>query len=84
MKLSIKGVALAFGIVWGGAILLVAIGNLLWPPYGAAFLQWSASIYPGYTPGTGAGAVVIGTLYGFVDGLIGGAIFAWIYNLLAK
>ena len=27
---------------------------------------------------------VIGLAYGFVDGWIGGAIFAWLYNRLAK
>jgi len=26
---------------------------------------------------------LIGLVWGFVDGLIGGAIFAWLYNLLA-
>ena len=50
--------------------------------YGLAFLQLWASIYPGYHPGTGVGSVVIGALYALVDGLIGGAIFGWLYNLI--
>jgi hypothetical protein len=28
------------------------------------------------------GSVVIGALYALVDGLIGGAIFGWLYNLI--
>lgn len=83
MKLHITALALAAGLLWGGAILLVALANLVWPDYGRAFLEVTASIYPGYQPGSGLGSVITGTLYGLFDGAIGGAIFAWLYNLLA-
>lgn len=83
MKLNIKALALASSLLWGGAILLAALANLFWPDYGMAFLQLAASIYPGYQPGTGIGSVVLGTAYGLVDGAVGGAIFAWLYNLAA-
>jgi hypothetical protein len=43
-----------------------------------------ASIYPGYSGASSLGQVVIGTLYGLVDGTIGGAVFAWVYNWLAE
>jgi len=82
MKLHVTALALAAGLLWGGAILLVALINLGAPVYGRAFLDLAASIYPGYHPGTGIGSVVLGTGYGLVDGTIGGAIFAWLYNLL--
>ncbi len=36
-------------------------------------------LYPGYAPG-GFGSVIMGTLYALVDGAIGGAVFAWLYN----
>lgn len=84
MKLSITALALAAGLFWGGAILIVASANLIWPGYGRIFLDLAASIYPGYRPGTGIGSVITGTLYGLVDGAIGGAIFGWLYNLLAR
>ena len=84
MKLNIKALAIAAGLLWGGAILMVALGNLISPDYGVAFLSLVASVYPGYTPSTGVGSVVIGTVYGFVDGAIGGLIFGWLYNALAK
>jgi hypothetical protein len=82
MQLSVKGMAGAFGILWGACVLFVGVANLIWPSYGQPFLQLCASIYPGYHPGSGVGSVVIGAIYALVDGLIGGAIFGWLYNLL--
>lgn len=83
MKLHVTALALAAGLLWGGAILLVALINLSAPEYGRAFLDLAASIYPGYHPGNGVGSVLLGTGYGLVDGFVGGAVFAWLYNLLA-
>jgi hypothetical protein len=81
MKLNIKAFAMAFGLIWAASILFVGVANLIWPGYGAAFLQLTASIYPGYHRGSGFGSVIVGTLYGLVDGTVGGACFAWLYNL---
>ncbi len=83
MKLDIKGMAITLGLVWGAAVLLVGIANLIWPNYGQAFLELVASIYPGYTAGAGVGQLIVGTLYGLVDGAVGGAVIAWLYNLFA-
>jgi hypothetical protein len=52
--------AMTFGILWGACVLIVAVTNMSWPSYGQALLQLSASIYPGYRPGTGVGSVVVG------------------------
>jgi hypothetical protein len=84
MKLHINALALAAGLLWGGAILAVGVANMIWPAYGGAFLDLAASIYPGYHPGTGIGSIVTGTVYGLIDGAIGGAILAWLYNLFAS
>ena len=83
MRLNSKAMAVAFGMLWGGCILLVGVLNVIWPDYGRALLQLCASIYPGYHPGTGVSSVVIGTIYALVDGCVGGAIFSWLYNWLA-
>jgi len=84
MRLNLTALALTAGLFWGGAVLIVALANLVWPGYGGAFLDLCAAIYPGYRPGTGVGSVVTGSLYGLVDGTIGGALFAWIYNLFIR
>ena len=81
MKLDIKGMAITLGLVWGTAVFLVGIANLIWPNYGQAFLELVASIYPGYTAGASVGQLIFGTLYGLVDGAVAGAVVAWLYNL---
>jgi hypothetical protein len=83
MRLHVRALALTAGIVWGGAVLLVALANTIWPNYGLGFLGLAASIYPGYHPAPGIVPAVTGGLYGLVDGAIGGAIFAWLYNALS-
>lgn len=81
MKLNIKALALAFAILWGGSLFVMGLANLIWGSYGQAFLDLMASIYPGYHATRSFGEVIVGTLYAVVDGFIGGAIFAWLYNL---
>jgi len=80
MKLSVKGLALASAILWGVAMLCMGLANLIWANYGQQFLQTIASVYVGYHATRSIGEVMVGTLYGFVDGLIGGAVLAWLYN----
>lgn len=55
MQLDAKALAWATALLWGGAMLWAAAGNLLFPDYGAAFLEWAASFYPGYDGPGGAG-----------------------------
>lgn len=83
MRLHVSAFLLTAGLIWGAAVFCVATAHLIWPNYGQSFLELTASIYPGYHPGSGIGSVIIGTLYGFFDGAIGGAVFAWLYNFLA-
>ena len=82
MRLSLKGLALSFGILWGGCVFLVGLGNLVWPEYGTALLDIARSIYPGYGKTSGLWGVIVGTLYAFLDGAILGLIFGWLYNRL--
>jgi hypothetical protein len=79
MKLSVKSLALTCCIFGGATVLLMGLAHLIWPGYGTAFLELTASIYPGYHVG-GFGSVIVGTLYAALDWAIGGAIFAWLYN----
>ncbi len=83
MKINLKALSLTLAIGWGGSVFVVGTGNLIWPTYGSAFLELVASIYPGYQATSSFGEVIVGTLYGTVDGFIGGLILGWLYNLLA-
>ncbi len=84
MKFNVKALALASAILWGLAMLVTGLANLIWGNYGQQFLQTMSSVYPGYHATRSIIEVIVGTLYGVVDGLVGGAVFAWLYNELAK
>lgn len=83
MKLNVKAMAITFSLLWGGGILVVGLANLAWTGYGQAFLEMMASVYPGYHGTNSLGQVVVGTLYGLLDGGICGALLAWLYNRLS-
>ncbi len=80
MKLSLKALALAAGILWALALFLTGVTNLIWPPYGEGFLTMMASLYPGYHATRSIGDLIVGTLYAFFDGAICGLVFGWLYN----
>ncbi len=84
MKINVKALAVASGILWGLAMLGTGLANLIWSGYGQQFLQTMASVYFGYHATRSIAEVIVGTLYGTVDGLIGGAVFAWLYNQFAQ
>lgn len=83
MRLDVKALALAGALLWGGALLLVGLAHLAVPGYGAAFLGVMASVYPGFGVPSGVGGVLVGTVWGLVDGALSGMVLAWLYNLLA-
>lgn len=83
VRLSVRGLALAIGLIWAGCLFFVGIVNLIVPTYGAGFLQAISSIYPGYHDSRHFLDVLVGTGYAFVDGGIGGLITAWLYNCFA-
>lgn len=82
MKLSIRGMATAGGLLWGGAILLVGLVNLARPTYGMDFLTMMTSVYPWFHSSHTVTSVVIGTIDGLIDGAIAGCLFAWLYNTM--
>ena len=84
MTVNLKAAALTVGLVWAGlGMFVTGVGNLLIPGYGQALLDVMASVYPGYTATPTVAQVIIGTLYGLLDGAIVGAVFAWLYNTIA-
>ncbi|NQT22224.1 MAG: hypothetical protein HQ579_02180 [Candidatus Omnitrophica bacterium] len=80
-KLDVKAFALAAGILWGGSLFILTwlqIGN-----YGSVDVSSVIkTYYIGYSV-TPIGSVV-GAVYGFFDVGIACAIFALLYNLIAK
>jgi len=84
MKLSVKALAFTSAVLWGLAMLAMGLANLIWGSYGQEFLQMMSSVYPGYHASRTLAEVAVGTLYGIVDGFIGGAVFAGLYNQFVK
>jgi hypothetical protein len=81
MKLNVKAFALAFGLIWGLGLFL-----LTWWVIGfegsTHEMTLIGHIYRGYN--ISPGGSVLGLIWGFADGFVGGAIFAWLYNAIAK
>ena len=75
-----RALAWTFGLGWGGAMLLVGVANLVFPPFGQPFLDAIASVYPGYNPTGSLWSVLVGTAYGVLDGSVGGCLVSWLYN----
>ena len=81
MKLNIKAFGLAGGITWGLLILLLTFWFLIMG-YQGSVLAKLGNVYIGYSV-TIWGAF-IGLAWGFIDGFIIGAFFAWLYNKFIK
>lgn len=78
---NIKAFALTCGILWAALLLLMALLTMK-TGMGLSFVNLWSEIYLGYGPSL-LGAVM-GMVWGLLDGLVCGAIFAWLYNVLAR
>ena len=81
MKLNVKAFALTCGLIWGLGMMIITWWIILFDGavVGTTFI---GRVYSGYNISfTGS---LFGLLWGFFDGLIGGVIFAWLYNLLSS
>ena len=80
MRLSVPAFALTGALVWGFGLLMITWWIILWEGSnpGVTFI---GQIYRGFNI-TPMGSIW-GFLWAFFDGLIGGAVVAWLYNLLA-
>lgn len=79
MKLNVRAMAVACGLLWGFGLFVLAWWVILLDGSspGPTFL---GKIYRGFelTP-TGS---FFGLLWGLADGAVGGALIAWLYNRL--
>ena len=80
-KLDVKAFGLAVGIVWAAGVLVMGLIAMVCP-WGARFVDWLAPFYVGYDA-TIVG-ILIGAIWGFIDGGIGAVLIAWLYNKFAK
>lgn len=80
MKLNVKAFALTCAVLWGLGVFLLTWWLIAFEG-ATGDVTWLGKIYRGYTVSP-AGSVV-GFLWAVVDALIGGALFAWLYNFLA-
>ena len=77
MKLNVKALALAGGILWGAAVFV-----LTWLAMWGYGSQEAAGIVKAYYLGYSLSPLgsFIGAVWGFVDAAIGCALFALLYN----
>lgn len=79
MKLDIKAFSLTCGIVAAiGLLLVTGWARVFDGPNGPTI--WLSHVYRGYSLTLVGG--LIGAAWAFVEGVIGGAIFAWLYDAI--
>jgi CIC family chloride channel protein len=64
-------------------MLCVAVLNMAAPSYGIDFLKTMSSVYPGFHASRSVLDLLVGAVYGMVDGGIAGLLTGWLYNLMA-
>lgn len=80
MKLNVKAFALTCGIFWAASVFVITWWLIVL--YGASGARTLLGLfYLGYN--VSPIGSIIGLIWGFFDGLICGAIFAWLYNFIA-
>lgn len=79
-KLSVKGLAIGLGASW--AICMLFVGWVAMFGWSVKFVEVMSSVYIGFEPSFLGG--IIGAVWGFVDGAIGGIIIAIVYNAVTK
>lgn len=79
MKLDVKAFALTCALIWGIGLFVLTWWVIAFEGSTGEVL-FIGHVYRGYS--ISPLGSMIGLIWGFVDALIGGAIFAWLYNLL--
>lgn len=80
MKLNVKAFAISCGLLWGIGLFLLTWWIIMFE--GASGEPTLIGLfYRGYAISP-AGSL-IGLVWALVDGMIGGAIFAWLYNVVS-
>jgi hypothetical protein len=80
MRLNVKAFALTCGLIWGFGLFFITWWIIAFDG-STGEITFIGRLYRGYSI-TPMGSLV-GLIWAFVDALVGGAIFAWLYNLIA-
>jgi hypothetical protein len=79
MKLNVKAFALACGLVFGFGLFFITWWIIAFDG-ATGEVTFIGRLYRGYT--ISPVGSIIGLIWAFFDWMIGGAIFAWLYNLI--
>lgn len=80
MKINLKAFALTCGLVWGLGLFALTWWIIAFD--GATHeVTFIGRLYGGYN--ISPWGSILGLVWGFFDALIGGAVFAWLYNWIA-
>ncbi len=79
-KINISALGLALGAAWAFLVFTIGITSIF--GWGTIIVEVLSSLYIGYNASL-LGAI-IGALWAFTDGFVGGVITAWVYNKFAK
>jgi hypothetical protein len=80
VKLNIKAFALTCGVLWGVGLFFLTWWIIAFDGSGNSPMLLGR-IYRGYS--ISPMGSVVGLVWAFFDGLVGGALFAWLYNRFA-
>ena len=81
MKLNVKAFALSFGLIWGFGLFFLTWWIMAFDG-ATGEVMFIGRVYRGYN--ISPIGSLIGLAWALIDGWIGGAIFAWLYNLIAS
>ncbi len=79
-KLNVKALAIGLGVTWALGMLFVGWASMF--GWGTKIVEVMSSLYIGFAPSFLGG--IIGAIWGFFDSAIGGAIIAFVYNVVAE
>lgn len=80
MKLDVKACALTSGLIWGLGLFILTWWIMAFDGV-TGEMTFIGRLYRGYSISpTGS---LVGLAWGLLDGFIGGALFAWLYNRFA-
>jgi hypothetical protein len=79
MKLRVRAFGLATGVVAGLFVFFITMVSI-WLGRGET-IDALVVPFPGFS--RSIGGAIVGMIWGFVDGFIGGALLAWLYNRFA-